>query len=54
LEIKIKEIVDRDTDAWNNKDTEKLLVSSNQTWYGPGQEHLILMIQLIGFLKWKV
>ena len=25
LEIKIKEIVDRDTDAWNNKDTEKLL-----------------------------
>ena len=51
LEIKIKEIVDRDTDAWNNKDTEKLLVSSNQTWYGPGQEHLILMIELIGFLK---
>ena len=25
LEIKIKEIVDRDTDVWNNKDTEKLL-----------------------------
>ena len=25
IEIKIKEIVDRETDAWSNKDTEKLL-----------------------------
>jgi hypothetical protein len=25
LEIKIKEIVERETDAWNNKVTEKLL-----------------------------
>jgi hypothetical protein len=25
LEVKIKEIVDRETEAWDNKDTEKLL-----------------------------
>jgi len=51
LEIQIKEIVGRETDPWNNKDTEKLLSIFTQIWYGHGQEHLIHMIQLIGLLK---
>ena len=51
LEIQIKEIEVEKQMHGIIKTLKNYWVSSNQTWYGPGQEHLILMIQLIGFLK---